>query len=79
MPFKSKAQQKYMFAAEGRGDLPKGTAKRWAHHTKNIKKLPEHKQKRAAAFGVLFGKLAADLSGSAVKLPTTPLILPSEK
>lgn len=41
MPFKSKAQQRWMFAAESRGELPKGTAKDWAHHTPNIKKLPE--------------------------------------
>lgn len=42
MPFKSKAQQRFLFAAEARGDVPKGTAKKWAEHTKNIKKLPEH-------------------------------------
>ena len=41
MPFKSKAQQKWMFAAENRGDVEKGTAKRWAKHTKSIKSLPE--------------------------------------
>jgi hypothetical protein len=43
MPFKSKAQQRFMFAAEERGEIPKGTAKRWADHTPNIKKLPEKK------------------------------------
>lgn len=43
MPFKSKAQQRFMFAAEARGDVPKGTAKRWAHHTDDIKDLPEKK------------------------------------
>lgn len=42
MPFKSKAQQGFMFAAEKRHELPKGTAKRWADHTPDIKKLPEH-------------------------------------
>ena len=42
MPFRSKAQQGFMFAEEARGGLPKGTALRWAHHTPNIKKLPEH-------------------------------------
>jgi hypothetical protein len=41
MPFKSKAQQRFMFSAESRGDLPKGTALRWAHDTPNIKKLPK--------------------------------------
>jgi hypothetical protein len=45
MPFKSKAQQRFMFAAEDRGDIPKGTARRWAHHTKDIKHLPEKKKK----------------------------------
>ena len=43
MPFKSKAQQRFMFAAEKSGDLPKGTAKKWAKHTPNIKDLPERK------------------------------------
>lgn len=32
-----------MFAAEARGDVAKGTAKRWAAHTPNMKKLPERK------------------------------------
>ena len=45
MPFKSKAQQRFMFAAEERGDVPKGTAEEWAHKTPNIKKLPEHVKK----------------------------------
>lgn len=41
MPFKSKAQRRWMYAAEARGELPKGTAERWEKHTKNKKKLPE--------------------------------------
>ena len=45
MPFKSKSQQKFMFSAEKRGEIPKGTAKRWAKHTKNIKSLPERVKK----------------------------------
>jgi superfamily II DNA or RNA helicase len=44
-PFKSDAQRKWMFAAEDRGEVPKGTADRWAKHTKNIKKLPEYVKK----------------------------------
>jgi hypothetical protein len=35
-----------MFAAEERGELPKGTAERWAKHTKNIKNLPEKKKNK---------------------------------
>lgn len=52
MPFKSKAQQRFMFAAEDRGDLPEGTAKRWADHTPSFKKLPEkvHKRDKTAEF-----------------------------
>jgi len=45
MPFKSKAQQRFMFAAEERGDVSKGTAKRWADETPSIKSLPEKKKK----------------------------------
>jgi hypothetical protein len=41
MPFKSKSQQRFMFAAEARGELPEGTAKRWTHETQDIKGLPE--------------------------------------
>lgn len=43
MPFKSKAQQRFMFAAEAKGDLPQGTARRWAHET-DMKNLPERKK-----------------------------------
>ena len=46
MPFKSKDQMKFFFAAEDRGDLPKGTARRWAHETPNIKKLPKKVKKK---------------------------------
>jgi hypothetical protein len=44
MPFKSESQRRYFHAAEARGDLPKGTASRWEHETKN-KKLPRHVRK----------------------------------
>jgi len=50
MPFQSKAQQRFMFAAESRGDLKKGTAERWAKETPSIKALPERK-KKASGFG----------------------------
>ena len=49
MPFTSKAQQKWMFAAEDRGELPKGTAKEWARHTKDMKHLPEYAHGRKIA------------------------------
>lgn len=47
MPIKSKAQQRFLFSAEARGELPAGTAKRWARHTKNMKNLPEKVKKEA--------------------------------
>ena len=54
MPYKSKAQQRYMFAAEARGDVEPGTAKRWAKETKDIKDLPEKaKSAKKAAYNRL--------------------------
>lgn len=50
MPFKSKAQQRYMFAAEARGDVEEGTASRWAKKTKDIKGLPERVKAKKAAY-----------------------------
>lgn len=47
MPFKSKAQRRFMYAAEERGDVPKGTASRWEDATKG-KKLPERVKKSEA-------------------------------
>jgi hypothetical protein len=40
VPFKSEAQRRWMYAAEARGDVPKGTAKKWQKHT-GAKDLPE--------------------------------------
>lgn len=45
MPFKSQAQRRWMFAAQNRGKLPKGTAERWQKETK--KDLPERKREWA--------------------------------
>ena len=45
MPFKSQAQRKWMFAAEKRGEVKKGTAIKWAKHTPNIEALPEKVKK----------------------------------
>lgn len=42
----SKAQRRYLFSAEGRGELPKGKARKMAHKVKG-KKLPEHVGKRS--------------------------------
>lgn len=61
MPFKSKAQQALFFAKEQKGELPKGTAKRWAKHTPNIKSLPEHAKK---AYLTGFKIAMAELSGN---------------
>jgi hypothetical protein len=41
MPFKSKAQQRFMYAT-----MPK-TAEKWSHETPNIKKLPQHVKKES--------------------------------
>jgi len=46
MPFESKAQMRKFFAMEERGEIPKGTAQRWADETPSTKKLPERKKKQ---------------------------------
>ena len=45
MPFRSKRQMRKFFAMEKKGQLPKGTAERWANETPSIKNLPERKKK----------------------------------
>jgi hypothetical protein len=42
----SKAQQRWFFAAERRGQLKKGTAKRHARKGKAFKKLPGRKRRK---------------------------------
>jgi len=48
MPYQSKSQQRLFFAKEARGDMPKGTARRWARHTPGMKNLPERKGRTRA-------------------------------
>ena len=44
MPLKSKAQQRFLFAAEARGEVPKGTAEKFVAETPKgkLKRLPEY-------------------------------------
>lgn len=48
MPFKSKAQMRKFYSMERDGELPKGTAQRWADETPNIKSLPERVKPKKA-------------------------------
>jgi len=43
MPLKSKAQERFLRAAEDRGEIKKGTAERWRAETpkRKLEKLPE--------------------------------------
>ena len=50
MPYKSKSQQRFMYAAEERGDVEPGTAARWSKETKDIKGLPERVKAKKAAY-----------------------------
>jgi len=43
MPVKSKAQLRWLAAAEERGDVKRGTFKRWRRHTGSTKRLPARK------------------------------------
>lgn len=79
MPAKSQAQLRFMFAAERRGELPTGTAKRWADHTPDIKGLPQHvgdrkptaakkvAPKRPAALSGVLAAEPADLAKTAAQ------------
>lgn len=55
MPFKSKAQRRFFYAAESRGELPRGTARRWEKETPKGKKLPEKVKQAAFDQGVRDG------------------------
>lgn len=52
MPLKSKAQHRFLRAAEAEGKVPPGTASRWWHHTskKDRKKLPERVSDKTSAY-----------------------------
>lgn len=75
MPYKSKAQMRKFFAMESKGELPKGTAKEWAHHTPDIKKLPDHVEKTAMNINLqgLGARIRARLANAVPKaLTKTP-------
>jgi hypothetical protein len=40
-PFRSRSQLKWMAAAEKRGEVKKGTFKRWLEETPDVSRLPE--------------------------------------
>lgn len=63
MPFQSKSQRRFMYAAEARGDVPKGTAKRWEEHTPKDKPLPEKKEASVKSH-LIAGGLGAALGGA---------------
>lgn len=46
MPLQSKAQMRYLFAAEKRKEVPKGTAEKFVKETPKakLKRLPEYKE-----------------------------------
>lgn len=46
MPYKSKSQMRAFFAKEARGELKKGTARKWAHETPNLRRLPERVKRK---------------------------------
>jgi len=69
-PFKSKAQMRLFFAKENSGEIPKGTAKRWANETPKIKSLPEHVKE--SALSDLFIKLAKSMFNPIKSPPLSP-------
>lgn len=72
MPFKSKSQRRFMYAAEARGDVPKGTAKKWEEHTPKDKPLPEkvasvRSHVATGAIGAILGTGAGIRAGQAME------------
>lgn len=59
MPLKSKAQMRFLFAAQERGDVPKGTAEKFVAETpkSKMKRLPEYVDKAAEKDGRNLRKL----------------------
>jgi hypothetical protein len=70
MPYRSKAQMRAFFAKEERGELPKGTAEKWAKHTPDISSLPEHVKK--ASIQLAFAKLAQEIMEERKAFPKPP-------
>lgn len=61
MPYSSKKQMRFFHAAEAKGDLPKGTARKWDKHTPQINNLPEStKSKKEARLINLLASLPND-------------------
>lgn len=87
MPYKSQAQRRFMYAAEARGEVPKGTADRWSKETKDIKSLPERAMKKEAMFfeerevveDGNFMKLAQSLGDAVKQMNKKPKPLPVPK
>lgn len=46
MPYKSRAQQRYMHAAAARGEISKETVEEFDHATKDFSKLPERAERK---------------------------------
>src|ERR1022692_4476547 len=95
MPYSSKSQVRLFHVKEDKGELPKGTAHRWAEHTPSIKKLPERVSKKKAykkaasiplpklfkrAVAASFGHSHATLPAAAIKPnPAAHIQMPQAK
>jgi len=72
MPFDSKAQQRYLYAAEARGEVPKGTAKKKGEDT-NYKRIPEKVRKEAALILDRLEKRANQGTNTATRMVRKPI------
>lgn len=71
MPFDSKAQQRYLYAAEARGEVPKGTADKKGEGT-NYKRIPEKVRKEAALILDRLQKRANQGTNTATRMVRKP-------
>jgi len=69
MPIRSKAQMRWLFASENRGELPQGTAKRWVKETTgSLRRLPERIKKKSNFDLGIYSYLKE--SAETIKLPS---------
>lgn len=77
MPFKSKAQQRKLYAMKSRGQLPGVDLDEWASKT-NFKKLPERVKESHFLLIPMFSKIAASLFNPKKSPPVPAHVLQSE-
>ena len=78
MPFKSQAQRRKFYAMEARGEISKGTVKKWESHTPKGKKLPERVKHSSISYAAFADELLkiADVAGRVLGMLARREVIP---